>query len=268
MISFGPIWEARLKELWNDSSLSLSELGRRLGVDPLTVRRHAKRLRLPFSHSGRSIKPLNLENQLKGKHTSTSWEKKRRNHRSKWLSVMKENPKAKLKALRQGFPRVYAWLQQNDYQWLKAHRPKPQRYIRSTSSVDWKKRDAKYAEAVRGAALRLKNAPGRPIQITKTAIGRAIGSVTLLQKKLHKMPFTAQVLVSVIETHIEFATRRIWWAVNTYVEEGILPAVWQLIQRANIYRLRKIVTIKDAIEAAILKLESALPSVQRTHVIS
>jgi hypothetical protein len=47
IVSFGPVWEAKLKQLWKDSSLSLSEVGRRLRVDTLTLRRHAARLNLP-----------------------------------------------------------------------------------------------------------------------------------------------------------------------------------------------------------------------------
>ena len=46
IILFGPIWEAELKRLWEDSSNSLSNIGRRLSVDPLTARRHATRLQL------------------------------------------------------------------------------------------------------------------------------------------------------------------------------------------------------------------------------
>jgi hypothetical protein len=44
---------------------------------------------------------------------------------------------------------------------------------------------------VRAAASSLKDAPGRPVQVTRTAIGRAIGATTLLRQKLHKMPMTA-----------------------------------------------------------------------------
>jgi hypothetical protein len=260
MISFGQVWEAKLKELWKDSSLSLSEVGRRLRVDPLTVRRHASRLKLSFSRSDRSFKLLNRVTQLKSKHNSTALERKQHTYRAKWLSVMKQNRKATLKTLRQKFPQVYAWLRQNDFDWLKGHRPRSQMHIQSTSSVDWKRRDAMYAVTVRVAALRLKNSSGRPMRMTKTAIGRAVSATTLLQQKLHKMPLTAQVLASVVETRIEYAIRRIWRVVKLYCEEKLVPQMWQLIQRANVYRLRKVAEIKEAVEAGIQQLKSALHS--------
>jgi hypothetical protein len=258
MISFGPVWEAKLKDLWKYSSLSLSEIGRRLGVDPLTVRRHATRLKLSFSRSGRSSKPLNRATQLKGRHTSTAWEKKRRTYRTKWLYTINRNRNIKLKALRQKSPRVYAWLRQNDFEWLKGHRPRSERHIQSTSSINWRRRDAEYVTAVRDAALQIKNAYGRPIRITKTAIGKTIGALTLLQQKLHKMPLTTRILENVVETRVEFAIRRIWWTVKLYREENLLPQTWQLILRANVYKLRNVAKIKEAIIVALQELKSNL----------
>ena len=38
------------------------------------------------------------------------------------------------------------------------------------------------------------------LQLTRTAIGRDLGVITLLRQKLHKMPLTAQILAGVLET--------------------------------------------------------------------
>ena len=103
-------------------------------------------------------------------------------------------------------------------------------------------------------AARLQNAPGRPVQVTKTAIGRALGAVTLLQQKLFKMPLTAQALAGVVETREQYAIRRVWWAADLFLEDGLLPRPWQLISRANVYRLIGKTEIKTVIEAAIQKL--------------
>jgi hypothetical protein len=239
MISFGRVWETKLRQLWKDSSLSLSEVGRRLGVDPLTVRRHAARLKLPFSRGGRKSKPLKQAARLKGKSLSAEWEKKRHRCRSKWLSTMKVNRKIMLKALRHQLPREYAWLLQNDSEWLEGHKPRPKKRNLPTSSVDWKRRDTEYAVAVREAATRLKESPGRPVQVTKTAIGRALGAITFFQQKLYKLPLSAQVLDTLVETHEQYAIRRIWRAADICTQEDMLPRRWQLILRANVYRLRE-----------------------------
>ncbi len=258
MISFGSVWEDKLKELWKESSLSLSEIGRRLGVDPLTVRRHAARLKLRLSCGSKRSKPLKRATQLKSESISTAWQKKRQAYRSKWYSGMRQNPKTTLKALRHKLHREYIWLLEHDSAWLKGHRPQTQKRRLPTSSVDWKRRDAEYAVAVRDAVSHLKHDSGRPTQVTKTAIGRAIGTITLLQQKLCKMPLTAQVLAGLVETREQYAVRRIRWAAFLYIEEHVLPREWQLIERANVYRLRTVFEVECAIQAAMKMIESKL----------
>jgi hypothetical protein len=268
MISFGQGWEAKLRQLWKDSSLSLSEVGRRLGVDPLTVRRHAARLKLPFSCAGRKTKPLKRATRLKCKSLSAAWEKKRRRCRSKWLSAMKPHPKITLKTLRHKLPREYAWLLQNDAEWLEGHKPRPERGTLSTASVDWKRRDAEYATAVRVAASRITETPGRPVQVTRTAIGRAVGAITLLRQKLHNMPLTAQVLAGVAETREQYAVRRVWWAADLYCQEDTLPQEWQLVMRANVYSLRDDSAVKCAVGGAMKMLRSKLSQSQAGRAAS
>jgi hypothetical protein len=258
IISFGQAWEAKLRQLWRDSSLSISEIARRLGVDPLTVRRHAARMELSLARSDKGLKPLARATQLKGNAVSVAREKKRREYRSKWVSAMKLGREIKLKALRRKLPREYAWLRQNDSEWLEGHKPRPRSRNQPTAGVDWKRRDAEYAAAVRAAASRLKEDPGRPVQLTRTAIGRALGAITLLRQKLYKMPLTAQVLKGVVETREQYAVRRVWRAADLYYQEDILPREWQLVMRANVYSLKEAPAVKCAVEGAMNMLKSKL----------
>jgi hypothetical protein len=258
VISFGQVWEGKLKQMWEASSLSITEIGRRLGVDPLTIRRHATRLELSRSRSDKRWKPLSSATQLKGKAVSAAWEKKRRSCRSKWLSAMKQGRNIAMKALRLKLPREYAWLLQHDAAWLSGNNPQPPRRNLSTVSVDWKRRDVEYAAAVSATASRLIEAPGRPVQVTKTAIGRAIGAVTLLQQKLHKMPQMAQILASVVETREEYAVRRVWWASIMFRQENIVPREWQLVIRASVFSLKDITEVKSAVQSALSMIETEL----------
>ncbi|HWS85736.1 MAG TPA: TnsD family transposase [Pyrinomonadaceae bacterium] len=268
ILSFGQAWETELKRLWRDSSLSISEIGRRLGVDPLTVRRHAARLELSLSRSNKKLKPLSRATQLKGDAVSAAREKKRRGCRSKWLLAMKSRREVTLKALRRKLPREYGWLRQNDSEWLERHTPAPKRRNQPTTAVDWKRRDAEYAAAVRTVALRLKEAPGRPVRVTRTVVGRALGAITLLRQKLHKMPLTAQVLAGVVETREQYAVRRVWWAADLYFQEDVLPREWQLVMRANVYSLRAVSAVKCAVEGAMSMLISKLSQDQAERAAS
>ena len=263
MISFGPIWETKLKQLWKDSSLSLNEVGRQLGVDPLTVRRHAARLKLTTLRSGRKSKPLNPAARFNIIHDAIATTVKRHTCRAKWISSVRQSPQITFRDLRRRQAREYSWLLQNDSEWLKRNSPHSCRGARSTSGVDWKKRDAETAAAVLAVATRLKDTPGRPVQVTCTAIGKAVGAVMLLRQKLQKMPLTAQVLTNAVETRVGYAVRRIWWVAECFIREGILPRPWQLVLRASVYSLRNTLEVKTTVSAAVTLIESNLSFKQK-----
>jgi hypothetical protein len=125
-----------------------------------------------------------------------------------------------------------------------------------------------YAVAVRDAALRLKDAPCRPVQMTRTALGRTLGALTLLRQKLHKMPLTAQVLAGAVETREQYAVRRVWWAADLYCQECILLREWQLVIRANVYSLRGVQAVECAVEGAMNMLRSKLSQGQAERAAS
>ena len=76
------------------------------------------------------------------------------------------------------------------------------------------------------------------------------------------MPLTARVLASVVETREQYAVRRVWWAADLYCQEDVLPRVWQLVMRANVYILREALAVKCAIEEAMNMLRSQLSQSQ------
>jgi hypothetical protein len=268
MLSFGSLWEATLMELWKDQSLSVKEMGRRLKVDTLTLRRYATKLELPFLRFGKMVKPVRPAKQLKGPYHQEPVRDKRSKYRSSWLTEMRYNQTASWIELRQALPREYQWLIKNDSTWLKKHRILPPKRSGPPSSIDWKARDAFYAVAVREAALRLKNAPGRPAQVTKTAIGIELGAVGILRQKIQRMPITAQVLANVIETQEQYAARRIWWAANSYYEEDTFPKAWQLVKRASVNQLKARPEVRYTIEAAMHMIKTRLTREQELQAVS
>jgi hypothetical protein len=72
------------------------------------------------------------------------------------------------------------------------------------------------------------------------------------------MPLTAQVLNDVMETREQYAVRRVWWAADLYCQEDVLPRVWQLMMRANVYSIRRVPAVKCAVEGAMNMLISKL----------
>lgn len=259
MKSFGPVWEQALERLWADPALGVSGIARRLGVDPLTVRRHAIRLGLPSYRAGRgAIKPLRPDLKLQASDSGQALNRKRQENRRRWLSAVEENPKISMRSLRRDLPRVYVWLLENDANWLNAHRPARPKHRRPRSPIDWGRRDAKLALAVRFKALELLNAPGRPALVSKTAICNCLGITSLIRQKIQKLPLTADALAGVSESRVEFAVRRVRWATCSYLQEGVFPQRWRLVFRANVARWAGCQQVTEELDSAMEMFEMAV----------
>lgn len=254
MISFGSVWENELKRLWKDEHLPVSQIAKLLNVDPLTVKRHAARMGLVFSGDRSKLAPLHQTFQVSHDKEQAKQEKCD-SLRSSWLTALNNTPEITMKALRQKLPHIYQWLIMNDAAWLKEHQPVVRRKTYKTTSVNWAKRDLFLVEAIGDAATTIRQKEPRLKRITKTAIGRELGQITLLLQKTHKMPLSAQLLTSVIETREEFAIRRISWVTERFREEHFTPRSWHLVQRAGVYAMKDFPSVRDAIEKALISLQ-------------
>lgn len=185
-------------------------------------------------------------------------------YRQKWLGLLATYPKIGLSFLRKNFGRIYIWLNRYDSQWLSAHLPQPlQRQATSPhrpARVDWLKRDSQLAAAVKELAQQMKDAPSRPVWLTKTAITRKLGCYTLIQKEIDKLPLTALVLSEVVETQVEYAIRRLEWATECFRRENIYPPRWQLLTRASLKpNTVALPCVQQAIEVALKSLSPETP---------
>lgn len=250
--AFGPIWEAKLQALWKDESVSLRGLARQLGVDPLTIKRHATRLGLLFPRP-RGRKSGLAENQQLHSHVFQVPEATvLQEYRTIWLTALQSGPGVGVTELRSKVPGIYTWLYRNDRIWLREHTSTSKgrttiRYQR----VDWQERDKRLAEEVIVAASRLKNLPGRPVHITPAALGREIGQVALLQQHLDKLPRTAEALERLVESREGYAVRRIQWAALDCIQSNIYLVRWLLIKKAGVARIAEQSQVKGAIDSAL-----------------
>jgi hypothetical protein len=228
--TFGPVWDRALLQWWQDPAVSLRELSRRLGVDPRTVYRQAARLDLPAKRPGSLSKPVPPP-PIRAAIPNESWEGRRQRYRSAWLEALATYQKEGRTALRHRLPHVYTWLRRRDCQWLEMHLPPRQTSRPVAARVIWAERDAQLAEDVTISGQRLRQQPGRPVLITRTAIGRDIGHLALLHKHLDKLPQTAKALSAQVEAREAFAVRRILWAADMFRREGVMPKRWELERR-------------------------------------
>jgi hypothetical protein len=256
--AFGPIWETKLQALWRGESVSLRGIARQLGVDPLTIKRHATRLCLPFPRPRGISSSLRENQQLRPDMLKKSDATTIQAYRTSWLTSIRTNPGAGVTKLRGIIPGIYTRLYRHDKIWLKAHTPTCTKKKIGYHRVDWAERDAELAEKVIFVATRLRDLPGRPIHLTISAIGRELGQVALLQQHLDKLPKTAQALKEHVDSQEAYALRRIQWALLDCIHNKSQPARWLLIKKAGVARLVEQAQIKDAIDQALLFLHPNL----------
>jgi hypothetical protein len=265
VISYGHIWEDKLRELWNNSAVSLSQTARMLRVDIKTLKTHASRLGLPFPPPGSQSPQVEASAYQRVADKSAGFDQNLEINRGTWLRTRKNNPNASLTELRRLIPKIYTWLNRHDAEWLKTQIPTrhPARIIETVASrVDWEQRDTWLSSKVRQSARQILSESGKPVRITIAEVGRVGGCMGLLKNNLDRLPLTSITLSEILETTEAFAIRRIWWAAGLYMQEKVCPRPWELIKRAGVKWRIDDPGVKDALELALYKLNISLLGVK------
>lgn len=231
VIDRGPVWTNVLRQQWADSALTLRQMAITLGVDAMTVKSQAAKQGLAFPREGKRRIAMGGVYVRKQRDP----ERVKRNHRQAWVGLRRTNPNVGIKKIRSIAPALYAWLYRNDRRWLEENKPPRLKPAVTHSFLDWAKRDLDLAPQIATAALRLKNRPGKPRQVTVTAIGRVLGKQALFEASLAKLPLTRTVIKGAIESAEDFAARRVYAAgARLRKEVGAFPR-WKLIRAAGLY---------------------------------
>jgi Tn7-like transposition protein D/TniQ len=231
---FGPIWEARLRELWEDPTITITQTARALGVNRITVKRQAKKMGLQFPQNlNKTALPQAPQNNFNTCPTQTSDPGPLEKYRTIWLSTREKYPEDKVVQLKCKIHTAYKWLYAHDREWLRSHYPT---YKSSHFAFrNWEQADEQIAIEVRSWASHIKSTSVKPIWITSTSILKNTNQLSSIRANLHKLPLTAQALAEVTETHEAFVIRRIHWLVECYRQEQVVPTRRQFIMRGHFY---------------------------------
>ncbi len=249
IISYGHVWEAKLKELWLDRNFSLNQIAQQLNVSTTTLRNHAIKLKLMFPRfRGRNKGMLSYSVKRKWIPSPALVDKQR----IQWLTALNENPTSGLSIIRYKTRRLYTWLLAHDGDWLNKHLPAEViEKIEPQTTTNWEELDAQLAVKIREAGVNLRSIPGSPQRIKRDTIGRYIDQKTAIRKEIHRLPLTAKALAEVVETPIMFVLRRLNWAAELFIHDKIIPTRKQLIRQANIWSYENLPEVKEAIEKTL-----------------
>jgi hypothetical protein len=220
---FGPIWEEKLKMLVAQG-LSFRNVARVLRVDPQTVKKYS--LVENFSTEYNTKSKLVLNDNITRK--------------DEWIKLCQQNPQESVTKLRKLKPALYTWLYRHERVWLSDRSLHIQIKKNSgISRVNWEERDTLLCNKVRQEVNTILAGDGKPERITVSRIGKRLGILSLLEKKLDKLPHTKKCLSSMIESVEDYQKRRIIWAVKMLNSENTPLIKWRIKKIAGIGKCSK-----------------------------
>lgn len=213
--TFGDTWIATLRELVV-SGLSYYRIAQILNCDYATVKRYSEKKKVNQPECSLSMPVVKIENE------------------KEWLNLLNINPTLTITRLRSIAPALYGWHYRNNRDWLEKNSPKSKKPSRVNNRVDWDERDKKILGKVKSTIKELY-ASEKPVYVNKSRVGKNIGYLSLIEKKLDKLPQTKEYLEKNLETREQYQIRRIKWSYrSTYKENEVNISEWKIKRLAGI----------------------------------
>lgn len=253
--SYGHVWEKSLRALWDNTSLTIRVIADRLGVNELTVKRRAIQLGFTYPRNTPGSQRASGEILNRYRIVRKPFNEELETRRVQFLGVRKANPEAGRLQLQEITFSLLDWLRRYDPDWLEANLPAVNKYLPPPTRVDWESWDVKLAEAVKDAALRIKQTVGQPMRASLKAIVEEVGHRAWFEKNLDRLPLTAQAVSQHMECFEEYLLRRVSWTENYYRQQNVLPTRHRFEAHAGTRgRKGKTRKVEDAIDAALKSL--------------
>jgi len=258
VVQYGPLWDSQLRRLWVDRAVSLRHLSKLLRVDPLTAKRQAVRLQLPFPriaigrltrlpHAPRAIRTVRFEDRRETK-------------RQHFISIQSENPNSTRVQLQEKCGRLYTWLYRNDRDWFIQRLPLRRRCGKPARRIDWELRDYEIAAKVLQVAIERKRHPESLKRITTSLLGRLTGQTVNITKHIDRLPLTAVAIKGLVESTENFAIRRVNTVRDQYLAARRIPTRSDFMYKAGLgTKIKQHPNVQLAIENALRVMKDTIP---------
>lgn len=252
---YGRVWEQKLRDLWRNPSVPFVRMAEELGFGEATIIRRAVYLGLPYPRDGRG-KPVDKRSLPRHyRNLQEPPQQVLKSRRRQWLDLRKANPEASRKRLLELAPYLHFWLRQHDRKWFDAHSPSHRQYVRVGQTVNWAAIDPELSGKVMATASRIKGLVGKPTRVSMDAVIKEVGHKVWLESRQDKLPLTAKALDECVETLETFQLRKVRWATDYFLNEGICPTRSRFLVTASLRNgTSKRPPVQRAIRAALLEL--------------
>lgn len=250
-LAYGPLWEAKLRELWLESSASYLRMANELGVGVTAIKNQAARLGLGVGPDGRRWQDEDAARPDRFTRRTMQQTTQREKYRTEWVAILANEPELNGDALIKKHNRLYEWLYRDDPNWLSEHRPPTPLLRPQQETLDWVALDAELCEQIRVAALQLRQQTEPFRRVSRLALEEQVGVRQGRMYNLEKLPRTAQALAEVNESTNDFACRRIWQTALKNCQAGVIPSRTTLCKQAGVAQLLNRPQIATALNDAL-----------------
>lgn len=222
--SFGKLWEDKLKRYLKEGKYGLREISRLMECDPKTILRYDALLGIHYFKSNDIITGDNekvIDNNNLEKYKSCI------------LKNIAMNPALTRTELREMCKKEYTYLYRNDKNWLFSNLPHKTKSVQGNNRVNWNKRDEEYLTVIKEKHEELL-IKAIPIRITKSNIGKSLGILAELEKKISKLPKTKKYLEEILESVEEFQLRRCEKIIRNKMDKCEEIRLWEIQRMAGI----------------------------------
>jgi hypothetical protein len=262
VLAYGTLWDERLRQHWNDTTITIQEIASRLSVCEGTIVRQVKRLGLAYPRGGVAVVAQQGGESPELKLTPCQpMPEKVEARRRDWAVIIAANPKATRKELLKIAYHLYRWLRSNNREWFDSNSPPAKDRRCPGRTVNWAEHDPELAAAIKAAVQHIKGLPGRPARASKAAVIRRIGHQIWIENRLGKLPLTAKALDESVESLEAYMIRKVDWAAEFFIQEGRCPTRLQLTVQASVRNdAGQEPSVQSAIDVVMAKLEASFPS--------
>lgn len=223
--NFGWLWKDKLTELIH-KEIPIRVIAHSMGCDYKTVVKYAEILGL------RNLINTNIKVNLCSRqkvHKKIDGQK----YKEDVMELIRNKPGITRQSIRNILYKQYMWLYKNDRDWFNKNMPVTKRTMKTKHSDKskylWAERDIDICNLLKKEYEKIVS-EGELKRVTKSLLGRRIGKLALLEKKIDKLPKTQRYLGKITETIEEYQLRRIDLICKRLFEEGKEFEKWKIIR--------------------------------------
>lgn len=223
---FGGVWEEKLKEHLSNQKYGVIELAKIMACDPKTIVKYGELLNEDcFSNSIDNTDERKIDKQNDVNIMEL--------YKKQILMYIDENPSLTRTQVRDNCKKEYIYLYRKDKNWLYINLPKKIKEIHSNKVVEWDKRDEELLVIIKAKyeAWIYENVD---IRITISSLGKALGVLSVLEKRIDKLPITKEYLNKILESVEEFQLRRCKKIIDNKIESRDQIRLWEIQRLAGL----------------------------------